>query len=66
MPGRNGSPASAVKISLSAVGVSCWKPCGYSSSCAAVWSFFWKTGWISAIRAYMALVSGSDAGIGPR
>ena len=28
MPGLNGSPASAVKISWSALGVSCWKPCG--------------------------------------
>ncbi len=64
--GLNGSPASAVKISWSALGVSCWKPCGYSSSSAAVWSFFWKTGSISAKRASIAFVSGSDAGDGPR
>ena len=51
---------------LSGVGVYCWKPCGYSSSSAAVWSFFWNTKSTRSHRPFIALVSGSESGAVPR
>ena len=59
-------PASASKMPLSGVGVYCWKPCGYSSSSAAVWSFFRnvKSTMFQSFR--YALVSGSEFGAVPR
>ena len=59
-------PASAVKIPWSGVRVKIWLPCGYSSSWAAVWSFFSNAKSTASNSFSMALVSGSEAGPVPR
>ena len=46
--------------------VYCWKPSGHSSSSAAVWSFFMNVKSTMSQSFFIAWVSASESGPGPR